>query len=339
MNCLNYSDKQRYISSSKICKVVLDEIILKIQKSQILILKELYLYGNTRLQEMLSNDELLLEKVGPKPSKDEIHSIAFPTSISLNNCVGNYLYCEDEKINPGDVVKIQLGVNLGGCIVNIGETIIYKDDEEKECKDQHQKYLNLLKKLQTKIKEKMISGNTNDDVKILIESTCTEYGCFPVENTISYQHLDGQEFTDESKYIITNYKKYYDNDDYLIVPPNMCFEFERGEIYTVKLVVIPNNFDNLDETDHKYIQNEQTHIYRFNDTFHDLKLKMSRKFVSRTKKEHMTNAFNAIEYSENGKSRVAIKQCCESGILEKYPITCSKDKYNVYHKIFTVIIK
>lgn len=312
-----------YIPSSKICKVVLDEIILKIQKSQILILKELYLYGNTRLQEELSNDE--------------IHSIAFPTSISLNNCVGNYLYDEDEKINPGDVVKIQLGVNLGGCIVNIGETIIYKDDEKEE--KEHQKYLNLLKKLQTKIKEKMISGNTNDDVKILIESTCTEYGCFPVENTISYQHLDGQEFTYESKYIITNYKKYYDNDDYLIVPPNTCFEFERGEIYTVKLVVIPNNFDNLDETEHKYIQNEQTHIYRFNDTFHDLKLKMSREFVSRTKKEHGTNAFNAIEYSENGKSRVAIKQCCESGILEKYPITCSKDKYNVYHKIFTVIIK
>ena len=338
MNCLNCSDKQRYISGSKICKVVLNEIIQKIQKSQILVLKELYLYGNKRLQE-----ELLLE--GQVILKDEKnHSIAFPTSISLNNCVGNYLYSDDEKINTGDVVKIQLGVNLGGCIVNIGETIIYNenDNEEKvgpKPSKEHQKYLNLLKKLQTAVKEKMISGNTNDDVKILIESTCTEYGCFPVENTISYQHLDGQEFTDESKYIITNYKKYYDNDDYLIVPPNMCFEFERGEIYTVKLVVIPNNFDNLDETEHKYIQNDQTHIYRFNDTFYDLKLKMSREFVSRSKKEHGTNAFNAIEYSENGKSRVAIKQCCESGILEKYPITCSKDKYNVYHKIFTVIIK
>lgn len=330
MNC---SNKQRYISSSKICKVVLDEIILKIQTSQILVLEELYLYGNTRLQE-----ELTLI------SKDEkIHSIAFPTSISLNNCVGNYLYSKDEKINPGDVVKIQLGVNLGGCIVNIGETIIYDKEKEllleKELSKEHQKYFNLLKKLETKIKEKMISGNTNDDVKILIESMCTEYGCFPVENTISYQHLDGQEFTDESKYIITNYKKYYDTDDYLIVPPNTCFEFEHGEIYTVKLVIIPNNLDNLDETEHKYIQNEQSHIYRFNDTFHDLKLKMSREFVSRIKKEHGTNAFNAIEHSQNGKSRVAIKQCCESGILEKYPIIYSKDEYNVYHKIFTVIIK
>lgn len=319
------SDKQRYISSSKICKIVLDEIIQKIKKSQILVLKELYLYGNTRLQEECD-----------KFTDEKIHSIAFPTSISLNNCVGNHLYSDDQKINHGDVVKIQLGVNLAGCIVNMGETIIYKDDEETQL--QHQKYLHLLKKLQTIVKEKMISGNTNDDVKILIESTCTEYGCFPVENTISYQHLDGQEFTDESKYIITNYKKYYDKDNYLIVPPNLCFEFELGEIYTVKLVVIPNNFDNLDETEHKYIQNEQTHIYRFNDTFHDLKLKMSREFVSRTKKEYGTNAFNAIEYSENGKSRVAIKQCYESGILEKYPITCSKDKYNVYHKIFTVII-
>lgn len=317
---------QRYISASKICKVVLDEIILKINDSQILLLKELHLYGNARLQEECD-----------KFTNDKIHAIAFPTSISLNNCVGNYLYSDDQKINLGDIVKIQLGVNLNGCIVNIGETIIYNTNNEDQ-NDQHQKYLNVLNDLQTKIKQTMVSGNTNDDVKILIESTCTEYGCFPVENTISYQHLNGQEFTDESKYIITNYKKYYDNDDYLIVPVNTCFEFECGEIYTVKLIVIPNNFDNSDETEHQYIQNEQPHIYRFNDTFYDLKLKMSREFVSRTKREYGTNAFNAIEYVKNGKSRVAIKQCCESGILEQYPISFSKDKYNVYHKIFTVII-
>jgi methionine aminopeptidase len=319
---------QRYISSSKICKVVLDEIILKIQKSQILLLKELHLYGNTRLQEECD-----------KFTNEKIHAIAFPTSISLNNCVGNYLYNDDQKINPGDIVKIQLGINLSGCIVNIGETIYYNEhNEDDKAKNDHQKYLNLLKDLQNKIKQKIISGNTNDDVKILIESTCTQSGCFPVENTISYQHLDGQEFTDESKYIITNYKKYYDNDDYLIVPQNTCFEFECGEIYTVKLIVIPNNFDNSDETQHQYIQNEQPHIYRFNDTFYDLKLKMSREFVSRTKKEYGTNAFNAIEYGTNGKSRVAIKQCCENGILEEYPISFSKDKYNVYHKIFTIIV-
>ena len=329
------SDKvlKRYISSSKICKVVLDEIILKIQKSQILLLKELHLYGNKRLQEEL--------ELHFKPSKDEKnYAIAFPTSISLNNCVGNYLYNDDQKINPGDIVKIQLGINLSGCIVNIGETIYYNEhnDNVNDNETNHQKYLNLLKDLQIKIKENMISGNTNDDVKILIESTCTESGCFPVENTISYQHLDGQEFTDESKYIITNYKKYYDNDDYLIVPQNTCFEFECGEIYTVKLIVIPNNFDNSDETEHQYIQNEQPHIYRFNDTFYDLKLKMSREFVSRTKKEYGTNAFNAIEYETNGKSRVAIKQCYESGILEQYPISFSKDQYNVYHKIFTIIV-
>lgn len=320
---------QRYISSSKICKIVLEEIILKIQKSEILLLKELHLYGNTRLQEECD-----------KFTNEKIHAIAFPTSISLNNCVGNYLYSDGQKINHGDVVKIQLGVNLGGCIVNIGETIIYQNNEVNEVNEElkHQKYLDLLKDLQIKIKENMISGNTNDDIKILIESMCTESGCFPVENTISYQHLDGQEFTDESKYIITNYKKYYDNDDYLIVPPNTCFEFEAGEIYTIKLVVIPNNFDNSDETEHQYVQNEQTHIYRFNDTFYDLKLKMSREFVSRTKREYGTNAFNAIEYGTNGKSRVAIKQCCEGGILEQYPISFSKDKYNIYHKIFTIIV-
>jgi len=319
------SDKilERYRSSSNICKIVLNEIVLKIQNSEILSLKELHLYGNKRLQEACD-----------KFTNLKIHTIAFPTSISLNNCVGNYLYEDDQKICEGDIVKIQLGVNLGGCIVNLGETIIYNKQQD----IQHRKYIDLLNDLQKKIQKTLIPGNTNDDVKILIESTCTESGCFPVENTISYQHLDGQEFTDESKYIITNYKKYYDNDDYLVVPPNTCFEFETGEIYTIKLIVIPNNFDNSDETEHQYIQTDHPHIYRFNDTFYDFKLKMSREFVSRTKREYETNAFNGIEYGKNGKSRVAIKQCCESGILEQYPINFSKDKYNIYHKIFTVIL-
>lgn len=316
------NNKDYYSSALKICKTVIDELFLKIKSSEILYLKDLHLYGNTRLLEEC------------KLKNEKISKIAFPTSISLNNCVGNYLYEPNQQILPGDIVKIQLGVNVNNCIVHVGETICYKEKNQ-----EHEKYLLLLNELENKIKKTMISGNINDDIKILIESECTKYDCFPVENTISYQHLDGQEFTDESKYIITNYKKYYDNDDYLIVPQNTCFEFEKDEVYTVKLVIIPNNLDNSDETDHKYIKNEKSHIYRFNDTFYDLKLKMSREFVSNAKREHGTNAFNALEYQLNGKSRVAIKQCYESGILESYPIMCSKDGLNVYHKIFTIRIK
>lgn len=313
---------EKYKSSSKIARLVMKELISKIKNSEMLEIKALHSYGDSRIQEEC---QTLIGKY--KEQKN--CGVAFPTCISLNDCVGNYLYEESKNIIPGDIVKIHLGVNIGGCIVNLGETI---------CLDNDNKYIDLLNSLQKQVQNTMISDNTNDDVKMLIESKCTESGCFPVENTTSYQHLDGQEYTQDSKYIITNYKKYYDSEGYLTVNPNTCFDLEKGEIYTVKLVIIPNNNDNADETDHEYIKVDEPHIYRFNDTFYDLKLKMSREFVSRCKREHGTNAFNCIEHKQVGKSRVAIKQCCESGILEQYPILYSKDKYNIYHKIFTIIV-
>ena len=321
---------EKYKASSKICNLVLREIILKIQKSELLCIKSLHLYGNDRIIEECNKYE-----------KEKIRGIAFPTSISLNNCVGNFLYNENDAfIQDGDVVKIQLGVNLGGCIVNLGETIVYLTGsaryELKSSDNSHQKYIDLLNDLKNDIPNVMIDENINDDVKIMIESKCTEAGCFPVENTISYQHLDGQEYTFDSKYIITNYKDKHDENE--INEDNLCFDFETSEIYTIKLVIIPNNFENADETNQEYIKSNDIHICRFNGEFYDLKLKMSREFVSRVKKEYDTNAFNCIEYKKDGKSRVAIKQCYENGILEQYPILYSKNNYNVYHKIFTLIV-
>ena len=97
------------------------EIVSKIQSSELLNTQALNEYGDNRIKEECSKIY----------KREIIKGIAFPTSISLNNCVSNYIYengnDEFNMIKPGDVVKIDLGVNLGGCISILGETIIYKN--------------------------------------------------------------------------------------------------------------------------------------------------------------------------------------------------------------------
>jgi hypothetical protein len=181
-------------------------------------------------------------------------------------------------------------------------------------------------------------GETNDEIRMYIESKCTENDCFPIENTTSYQHLNGQLRTDESKFIILNYKR---ESEYEIENggdcggeiENLCFEFEEGDIYTIHLIISPM----LNENELKCVKMCEPHIYRFNDCFYNLKLKMSREFCSIVKGKHSLNAFDCLQYKEIGKYRVGIKEACEHNILEKYPILYNKNG-NVFHKKFTIVV-
>ena len=329
-----HQDLTKYNTSSRICGIIMSELINKIKNNEILNVKELGEYGDMRI----------VEECNKIYKKETVKCIAFPTSISLNDCVGNYLYETSQEfenyntIKKGDVVKIELGVNLSGCIANLGETVIYDDSTDTVSNEKHIRYLQLLEILKRDILELIKVGEINDEIKINIESKCTEYGCFPVENTISYQHLDGQMKSFESKYIICNYQKYYDQDDNLVGEENLCFEFEEGEVYTINLRIIPNDNERLDETTHMYKELHEPHIYRFNDTFYNLKLKSSREFYSLAKGKHGTNAFNCLQYKTDYKHRIGIKESYENCILDSYPVMYSKDKYPVYHKKFTILV-
>jgi methionine aminopeptidase len=180
----------------------------------------------------------------------------------------------------------------------------------------------------------MKTGMTNDDIKMRIESKCTNMECFPIENCTSYQHNTQPE--DELKYIILNFKKYYDDDDNLVVNPNICFDIEEGDIYTINLTIIPNNEDT--DSEHVYTYNTDAHIMKYNEFFYNLKLKASREFCSMIKTKHGNNAFNCVEYRKNPKYRMGIRESLDAGILEEYPILYSKDKLPVYHKKFTIIV-
>jgi methionine aminopeptidase len=327
---ISEEDLTKYNACAKICGIVFREIVLKISNNEMLQTNLLNEYGDSRILEECS-----------KIYKREYKNIAFPTSISLNDCVGNYIYQEEyvshNTIKHGDVVKIELGVNIGGCIAVLGETIIHNSQENNSNQD-YSKYLDLLNELSLSIPNMILPGALNDDVKIMIESKCTESGCFPVENSVSYQHIGGQLETEESKYIITNYKKYYDDDDNLAVPENLCFEFEPGEVYTINLTIIPNDYEKDDETQHEYYEPHESHIYRFNENYYSLKLKMSREFCSESKNKHDTNAFNCLPYKKNSRWRVGIKECLDNNILDEYPIIYSKDKLPVFHKKFTLVV-
>lgn len=296
---------ENYSLASSISKKVFLTLKNLVLTKELISLKELSLLGNN----------LILK---------EQCKIAFPSSISLNNCTGNYLYINDlETIKDNDLVKIHLGVAVNNCIVQLCETFFANGKTHK--------YIDFLDKIQKKITKTIKHGETNDEIRIMIESMCTTENVFPVENCISYEQIDNSLKEMDSKYLILNYKKYYDSNDYLISEQNTCFEFEQNEVYTIDLSIVENN-ESL-----KYTSIEP-HIYRFNKYNESLKLKSSREFFNKIKSTHSNYAFDINQYKNNVKSRIGIKECLDKGLLETFPIKMIKSKENVFSKKFTIII-
>ena len=193
-------DLTKYNTSSKICRIVMEELFSKIYKEDTLDVYELEKYSDQRIEEEC-------QKIY---KKEKNKGVAFPTSISLNNCAGNYRYEKENDnyntIKEGDIIKIELGASISGCIGVLGETIIKlnkkdnedgKYDDDKKIKD-NIKYIQLLNDLKDDVIDMIKVGEINDEIRIHVESKCIENKCFPLQNTVSYQHVNGELNGDES---------------------------------------------------------------------------------------------------------------------------------------------
>jgi methionine aminopeptidase len=267
--------------------------------------------------------------------KKENKHIAFPVSISLNNCLGSYIYnhtnqeSEYNNIKDNDIIKVELGVSIGGCISILAETFTITENKDiKRIND-------FLNKLQKELVKKIKHEETADEMRILIESKCTDNDIFPVENCMSYQQWEEYLKGDTLKYMILNYRKYYDQDDYLISPENINYEFEENDIYTINLSVTPT----IDDIELKYKKSDESHIYRLTEFTYSLKLKSSKAFYSQVKSKHRNYAFDISPYLQDVKNRMGMRECMTNNILDNYPISYVQPSHiPVITKKFTIIV-
>lgn len=311
-------NKDDYDKCAKICSVVYKKVINKIKEEKNV--NTLCRYGTLLITECC-NDLI--------KSNNKIKAgILFPVCISLNNCIG-YTDYDVNDIKDDDVIKIELGVYVNDSLAILGETYsinpMYKDN------------IKFLDKLKKNIIKLVKDGETNDEVRLNIESLCTENNCFPIENCYTYQNIGNKLNSEDSKYMLLNYIPYYDEDDNILVD-NCCFEFEKDEVYTINLILVNSD-------DRMVYKNIDSCIYKFSDFFYNLKLKSSRDFFSKAKKAHGNNAFYIRDYNDSAKNRLGIKECLENNLLDEYETYTLKRKIKnidedviVFHKKFTIIV-
>lgn len=120
---------------------------------------------------------------------------AFPTCISVNNCVGHYspLTSEDKVVlAEGDLVKIDLGVHVDGYIAVVAHTTVCSAASSSEAgpepatgrkADVMQAAWHAAELAQRMFKE----GTTNTEITEMIAKVAEAYKCVPVEGVLSHQ--------------------------------------------------------------------------------------------------------------------------------------------------------
>lgn len=321
-------DLTKYNTAARICGDVFNMLKTSILQNDVVDIKTLY---NMGMDEITKRCDSIFKKTERK-------GVAFPISINLNNCIDNFTYNDNNVTNTiriNDVVKIKLGVDIDGCIAMYCDTFIYNKENHTNST------IDFLNKLKKDIVKQVFVGNTNDELKIFIESKCTDNDCFPLINCKSFEHLDNQIYNNNGKYVILNYKRLYDKDDYLI-HENTCFEFLENEVYTINVSVVPDdeNVDNLiSENDNGVrVDLDNTRLHRFNDYFYSFKLNASKQLYSKVYAGHYNNVFDISKYTSDKKLKMGVNECKKMNILETLPVTYTKNKLPVYSCVFTLVV-
>lgn len=113
--------------------------------------------------------------------------IAFPTCISVNNCVGHYspLVSEDKvTLVEGDLVKIDLGVHVDGYVAVVAHTAIVGGVKAEGRKAD----VIMAAWTASEVAQRMLKeGAKNNEITKAIATIAESFKCTPVEGVLSHQ--------------------------------------------------------------------------------------------------------------------------------------------------------
>ena len=284
--------------------------------------------------------------------KNSEKGLSFPVSVSLNNCVGNWIHSADpdfaryNNIEIGDIIKVHLGVYIDYDSAQIGDTYYLNVDNKLE----PDKYTQVLDEIQKELYSLRITSappgtdeplndddnpiTTNTDIKVLIENVCTDNDCFPVNNTYSFQQTLDEEDS-EPKYIVTNYSSVYDDDD-IKLNDNIQYELVEDEIYDIDISIIPDVIETTSDF-HEYTEHYEAHIGNISGRV-NLKLANSRMLFNKIINKYNEHQFYLGEY-DTVRDSIGKKEMISKGLLETHSIFFSNDKLPVYQRVFSVVVK
>lgn len=277
-------------------------------------LKTLAVPGASVLELTNKGDELLEAETGKvyNNKKNVPKGIAFPTSVSVDDCVAHFSPVEgddDVTLAAGQVAKIEVGAQIDGFAAVVSDTVVVGGEQEasQEVRDAlAAAYYATEAALRT-----ARPGARNLDVTRVVEQVTAEFGVKAIEGMLSLQHV--QNSVCGKKRIILNpseaQRKSFESQ-----------KFEENEVYGLDIVIAAAGASGKTKQ-----KKTPTNIFRKGDLTYQLKLRSSRLAISEVQKKAGNFPFNVKILEDQRRSRLALKEPLDHGLVSAYEVFYERD--------------
>lgn len=285
--------------------------------------------GDAMVQELCEfGDKLLSEETAKvfKKEKDMKKGIAFPTCISVNNCICHFSPLKSEpdlEIKPGDVVKIDLGAHIDGFSAVVAHTLVIGASKDNKVDGRKADVVLAAHHAAEAALRLVKPGNENFRVTDGIQKVTESYKCKPIEGMLSHQLL--QHVIDGKKAIIQNPSETQRKDH------EKC-EFEIHEVYAVDVLVSTGEGKGRE-------MDSRTTVYKLKkETIYNLKMKASRQFYSEVDKKFGCMAFSLRSFEDEKKAKMGIVECVKHSLIEPFNVLYEREGEFVAQFKFTLLL-
>ncbi|KPM09685.1 methionine aminopeptidase-like protein, partial [Sarcoptes scabiei] len=272
-------------------------------------------------------DNLINEETNKvfKKEKEIKKGIAFPTCLSINNCVCHFSPLKSEKdviLKDSDMVKIDLGAHIDGYIALAAHTLVIGASLENKIKGRQADVL-LAAYYAAEIALRLVQpGNENTAVTDAVKKVAETFNCEPISGNLSHQL---------KKYEMDGDKTIIQNPTDIQKKEHEKCEFAVHEVYAID-VLITTGDGKARELDSK------TTIYKKTDSTYQLKMKASRVLFSDIEKKFANMPFTLRALENEQKARMGVVECVKHKLLEPYIVLYDKETETIAQFKFTVLL-
>ncbi|KAI5109157.1 proliferation-associated 2G4, a, partial [Silurus meridionalis] len=261
-----------------------------------------------------------------KKEKDIKKGIAFPTSVSVNNCVCHFSPLKsdpDYTLKDGDLVKIDLGVHVDGFISNVAHSFVVGASKEALVTGRKADVIKAAYLCAEAALRLVKPGNQNTQVTEAWNKIAHSFKCNPIEGMLSHQLK--QHIIDGEKTIIQNPSDQQKKDHEKV-------EFEVHEVYAVDVLISTGEGKTRDG-------GQRTTIYKRDPSKqYGLKMKTSRMFFSEVERRFDAMPFTLRAFEDEGKARLGVVECAKHELLQPFSVLSEKEGEFVAQFKFTVLL-
>ncbi|CEP00687.1 unnamed protein product (mitochondrion) [Plasmodiophora brassicae] len=268
-------------------------------------------------------DALIAKELQPiynkKPKVDK--GVAFPTCVSVNNVVGHFspLTGDATEIAAGDVVKIDLGVQIDGYCAVVAHTVVC-NPEGGVITGPVADVIVAAYTAAELVARMLVPGNKNSQCTEIIEKVAKDFHVNPIQAVTSHNL---------SRNVIAGKKE-------ILSRSNTGHKVEPMTVEPLDVWAIDIQMSTGDGKP-KELDKATTVFRRMPDVSYRLKMQASRFVASEIKSKFGAFPFT-LRSIEDKRAKLGIAECKTHGLVEAFPVLEEKADAKVAHFKFTAMI-